>query len=198
MKNFSLMFALSVVALTASGFAEGHGGGGGGHEGGGGHAGSSHAGSGHGSSAGHAGSSHGGSGHGHNAGHGHGGQRSHAHREARSHYRHGRFDRHYYGSHFGRGYPIVWGGAGFWFGAAWASPFWFGGVYWGFGPGVVFLPEWQVGGWYIGSVPSGYVLLNPAFPTVQVPVVVNINMAPPADNDDTDNADQDQEDESDE
>jgi hypothetical protein len=121
---------------------------------------------------------HGGSGHGGHGGHsGHGGHghssRSHAHSYARGHYHHGRFDHGYFNSHFGPGYPIFWGG-----------------VYWGFGPGFVFLPQWQVAGWYVASIATGYVLLNPAFPTVQVPVVVNINLAPPADEDDADESDE--------
>ncbi len=130
------------------------------------------------------------SGHEHQARHERNEQRSREHRDARGHYHHGRFDDHYYHSHFGRGHPIIWGGPGFWYGAAWASPFWFGGVYWGFGAGFVFLPEWQVPGWYISSIPSGYVLLNPGFPTVQVPVVVNVNMAPPVEQDQGDEGDQ--------
>jgi hypothetical protein len=48
------------------------------------------------------------------------------------------------------------------------------------------LPQWQVAGWYVASIATGYVLLNPTFPTVQVPVVVNINLAPPDDEDDSD------------
>ncbi len=172
-KNVVLIFALSVFTFTIPGFAEEntksessskpeisahHGGGGHGH---GGH--------------GH---------HGHHGGHGHG-HRSHSHRNARGHYHNGRFDHGYFNSHFGPGYPILWGGPGFWFGAPWVSPFWFGGVYWGFGPGFVFAPEWRVGGWYVASIATGYVLLNPTFPTVQVPVVVNINLAPPDDEDES-------------
>jgi hypothetical protein len=127
---------------------------------------------------------------GHGGGHGHGHGRSHDHRNARGHYHNGRFDHGYYNSHFGPAFPIFWGGAGFWFGAPWVSPFWFGGVYWGWGPGVVFLPEWQVGGWYVASISTGYVLLNPAFSSVQVPVVVQINLAPPDDEDEADESDE--------
>jgi hypothetical protein len=170
-KNF--VIALSIFAFTAPGFAEENSsskelsarhGGSGGH---GGHGGHSHGSSGH---------HHGGSGHG---GHGH-----HGHGDGRGHYHHGRFDDHYFHSHFGPGNLIIWGGPGFfWFGAPWISPFWFGGVWWGFGVGVAFLPQWQVAGWYVASVATGYVLLNATFPGVQVPVVVNINMAPPAQGD---------------
>jgi hypothetical protein len=189
-KNLILILGLSGFAFTAPGFAEEnsssttellargeHGGGSGHSQGGSGHS--------QGASARRQGSS---GGHGnHAASHGH---RSSAHNNARSHYRHGRFDNGYYHSHFGPGYPIFWGGPGFWFGAPWFSPFWFGGVYWGFGAGIVFLPEWQVSGWYVASVATGYVLLNPAFPSVQVPVVVQINLAPPADQDDADESDE--------
>ncbi|GEM_PF-5497747 len=200
MKNWSLLFSLPIFVSTSLGFAkenlelssqtEASS-----HQGGGGHGssphqhgsgGSPHGHGGHGSSHQHGHGSHGDRGHGNHRGHGHHEQRSRDHREARGHYHHGRFDDHYYHSHFGWRHPIVWGGPGFWYGAAWVSPFWFGGVYWGFGPGVVFLPEWQISGWYIGIVSSGYVLLNPAFPSVQVPVVVNINMGPSEDQDEED------------
>jgi hypothetical protein len=52
------------------------------------------------------------------------------------------------------------------------------------------LPEWQVAGWYVTGTSDGYVLINPAFPSVQVPVVVQINLAPSADQDETDESDQ--------
>jgi hypothetical protein len=172
-KNFGLIFALSVFGFTAPGFAEENSGSTielSAHQ----HGGSGHR---------HGGSRHGSHGH-------HGRNRSHHHSEARGHYHHGRFDDGYFGAHFGRGNLIIWGGPGFWYGAPWVSPFWFGGVYWGFGPGFVFLPEWRVGGWYVASATAGYVLLNPAFPAVQVPVVVNINLAPPAEQDEADESDQ--------
>ncbi len=162
MKNF--VIALSVFAFAAPGFAEENSI----------ELSARHGGSGHG---GHGGHPHGGSGH-HHGGSGHGGHGHHGH----GHYHHGRFDDHYFHSHFGIRHPIIWGGPGFfWFGAPWISPFWFGGVWWGFGVSVVFLPEWQVGGWYVASATAGYVLLNPTFPGVQVPVVVQINLAPPVD-----------------
>ncbi len=182
MKNIVLIFAFSVFAFTTPGFAEensgpsstielsAHGHGGSGHRHGG------------------SGRRHGGSRHGSHGHHGHKRHRSRSHREARSHYHHGRFDHGYFGANFGPGYPIFWGAPGFWFGAPWISPFWFGGVYWGFGPGFVFLPEWRVEGWYVASIATGYVLLNPTFPTVQVPVVVNINLAPPDDEDEADDS----------
>ena len=106
------------------------------------------------------------------------------HRSAQRAYRNGRFNDRYFGSHFGPRYVIVFGGPGFWYGAPYVSPFFFGGVYFNFGP-FVFLPGYQIGGWYIdycdyasGYYVGSYVLINPAFPGVIVPVVVEIDIQP--------------------
>ena len=87
-------------------------------------------------------------------------QRNDGYREAHDHYRGGRFDREYFVGHFGPSFGIVWGGPGFWFGTPFGSPFFFGGVYFGFGVGYMMPLEYQVGGWYVDEGPAGYVIVG--------------------------------------
>jgi len=104
--------------------------------------------------------------------------RRNEYRGARKAFHNGRFNDRYFGEHFGFGHPIIWGGPGFWYGSPFMGPFFFGGIYWSWGYDFMFLPEWQIGGWYIDYMPGGYMLVNPGFPTITIPVIVNIDLAP--------------------
>jgi hypothetical protein len=100
-------------------------------------------------------------------------------RSAHSAYRNGRFNDRYYGSHFGRYHPVVFGG-GMWVGRPFWSPFWWGGIEWGFGPGIFWPDAWGMGiGCYIEYIPGiGYVLVNPAFPDTTLALTANLDAEP--------------------
>ena len=103
-------------------------------------------------------------------------------RAARSAFRGGRFNDRFYSAHFGRSHPVVFGGGGrsIWIGAPFASPFWWGGVEFGFGPGIFWPGAWGMGfGCYIDYVPGiGYVLVNPDFPGDPLALTVNLDAQP--------------------
>jgi hypothetical protein len=102
------------------------------------------------------------------------------HRAAHREFRNGRFSDRYYGAHFGRAHAIVFGGPRFWVGTPYGSPFWWGGVQWGFGPGIFWPGLWGLGeGCYIEYVPGvGYVMVNPAFPDTTLALTANIDAEP--------------------
>ncbi len=107
-------------------------------------------------------------------------QRRHDYRAARSAYRNGRFNDRFYGAHFGAAHPIAFGGPGLWVGRPFFSPFWWGGVEFGFGPGIFWPDAWGMGfGVYIEYIPGvGYVLADPAFPDTTLPLTVDIDAQP--------------------
>ncbi|MGB9408549.1 MAG: hypothetical protein WCA89_13500, partial [Terracidiphilus sp.] len=107
-------------------------------------------------------------------------QRRHDYRSARSAYRNGRFNDRYFHSHYGREHAVVFSTPGLWVGRPFYSPFWWGGMEWGFGPGIFWPDAWGMGlGVYIDYVPGiGYVLVNPAFPDTTLPLSVDIDAQP--------------------
>jgi hypothetical protein len=107
-------------------------------------------------------------------------QRHRDYRAARGAYRNGRFNDRYYAGHFGPSHAVVFSTPGLWVGTPYASPFWWGGVQWGFGPGIFWPDAWGLGdGVFIEDLPGvGYVLADPAFPDTTVPVVADVDAQP--------------------
>lgn len=107
-------------------------------------------------------------------------QRRNDHRAARGAYHNGRFNDRYFGSHFGREHAVVFGTPGLWVGRPFYSPFWWGGVQWGFGPGIFWPDAWGMGlGVYIDYIPGiGFVLVNPAFPDTTLPLTADVDAQP--------------------
>jgi hypothetical protein len=107
-------------------------------------------------------------------------QRHRDFRAAHAAFRNGRFNDRYYGAHFGAAHAIVFSTPGLWIGTPYASPFWWGGFQWGFGPGIFWPSAWGMGdGVYIEYLPdSGYVLANPAFPDTTLPLVADVDAQP--------------------
>jgi hypothetical protein len=107
-------------------------------------------------------------------------QRHNDNRAARSAYRNGRFNDRYYSGHFGASHAVAFSTPGLWIGTPYASPFWWGGVQWGFGPGVFWPSAWGMGdGVYIEYLPgTGFVLADPAFPDTTLPIVADVDAQP--------------------
>jgi hypothetical protein len=107
-------------------------------------------------------------------------QRRHDYKSARGAYRNGRFNDRYYGAHFGAAHAVAFGAPGVWSGTPYASPFWWGGTQWGFGPGVLWPGAWGMGdGVYIDYVPGvGYELENPAFPGAGLLLMADVDAQP--------------------
>jgi len=100
-------------------------------------------------------------------------------RAARGAYRNGRFNDRYYASHFGASHAVMFGTPGLWVGTPFASPFWWGGFQWGFGPGIFWPEAWGMGdGCFIEYLDGGYVLANPAFPDTTLPLVADADAQP--------------------
>jgi len=107
-----------------------------------------------------------------------------AHRDnkaARSAFRNGRFNGRYFGAHFGRGHFFGFCGPGrFWIGDPYASPFWFGGAEFAFGPGVIWPGAWgRCDQFYVDYLDGvGYELVDPAYADVTLPLAVDIDAQP--------------------
>ena len=100
---------------------------------------------------------------------------------ARAAFRNGRFNERYYGANFGRYHHFGFCGAGrFWMGSPYASPFWFGGVEFGFAPGVFWPGAWgRCDEFYIEYLDGvGYALVDPAYADVTLPLAVDIDAQP--------------------
>ncbi|MGO9318616.1 MAG: hypothetical protein ACLPXT_09060 [Terracidiphilus sp.] len=107
-------------------------------------------------------------------------QRRNDYRAAHSAFRGGRFNDRYYAAHFGATHAVVFSTPGLWVGTPYASPFWWGGFQWGFGPGIFWPSAWGMGdGVFIEYLPGvGYVLANPAFPDTTLPLVADVDAQP--------------------
>jgi len=176
-KTLVSLFAFFLF-LTLPAFAQ-HGGGGGHGSGGGGSHGSS--GGSHGASVPHA--SHG-SAQSHNGGQRSGRQHGNAQREvphqgyhyahggpARGHWDGSRFDRGYFGEHWGAYHPFYWGRCN-WYGRPYwpGSYFWFGGAYFVIEDEIPV--DWYDDEVYVDEYDGGYFLVNPLYPGVRFAVGV--------------------------
>ncbi|MGP8270333.1 MAG: hypothetical protein ACLQLH_09715 [Terracidiphilus sp.] len=102
-------------------------------------------------------------------------------RAARGAFRNGRFNARYFGSHFGRNHLFGFCGAGrFWMGSPYASDFWFGGVEFAFGPGMIWPGAWgRCDEFYVDYIDGvGYALVDPAYADVTLPLAVDIDAQP--------------------
>jgi hypothetical protein len=107
-------------------------------------------------------------------------QRRNDFRAAHGAYRNGRFNDRYYAAHFGAAHAVAFSAPGVWVGTPYASPFWWGGFQWGFGPGIFWPGAWGMGdGVYIEYLPGiGFVLANPAFPDTTLSLVADVDAQP--------------------
>jgi hypothetical protein len=101
-------------------------------------------------------------------------------RAARAAYSNGRFNDRYYAGHFGAAHAVAFGAPGVWVGTPYASPFWWGGMQWGFGPGIFWPDAWGMGdGCFIEYMPGGgFALANPAFPDTTLALVADVDAQP--------------------
>ena len=104
-----------------------------------------------------------------------------ANKAARAAFSNGRFNGRFYAARFGASHRFGFCGPGrFWIGSPYASPFWFEGVEFDFGPGVFWPGAWgRCDGFYIGYFDSvGYALVDPAYGDVTLPLAVDIDAQP--------------------
>lgn len=101
-------------------------------------------------------------------------------RAARAAYRNGRFNDRYYAGHFGAAHAVVFSNPGLWIGTPYASPFWWGGFQWGFGPGIFWPGAWGMcDGCFIEYMDGGgFALANPAFPDTTLALVADADAQP--------------------
>jgi hypothetical protein len=100
---------------------------------------------------------------------------------ARGAFRNGRFNARYWGAHFGRAHLFGFcGGGRFWIGSPYASPFWFDGVEFAFGPGAFWPGAWgRCDEFYVDYIDGvGYALVDQAYADVSLPLAVDIDAQP--------------------